>query len=241
MTLAAAKVGEQHVRAWRVSQPFRSGGWVPEPRQLQHAVQGQMSHQVKLLTLQKLLHPRRRHRACNRRGLGQTVNLATLNVQRCSWSAWASRPQLASMVTQARAHQWGVMFLTDFCTPDFLDSSCVHFVGLEEFTLVCRGRVGLLLSRAMLAAWQLAGSVTKSEADCDRWLSLSAKVRGVVHVFTVGYAPTQVHDRERQDFSVSVAFSCADGARRVCTPWEETSIATSAGTQRRRSGLAAML
>ena len=159
--------------ACRVSALLRRGGAVPvrknEPRSLQHgsptASNCNSSMQIASVPLSRVFRPRRRRHRAHHIHTTRALSLGTLNVQGLSWTQTSSRMQLAHLVKVCREKRFHALVLTDLTTPDWLaNKEGVTLLALEEYTVLIRGQIGIMVAPPVLRAWR-QGSAQRSVPD----------------------------------------------------------------------------
>ena len=101
---------------------------------------------IRPLPLKRARQPRRQHRLCHRRTVASKLRCLLLNVQSMRWDSTNFRPMLLHLVQAMRESSVDATMLTEVaCTAHWLADQ-VHFVALEEFILIVRGKVVFYLT-----------------------------------------------------------------------------------------------
>ena len=150
----------------------------------------------------RLLRSRRPHRQSNWAMPLHEIQLATQNVQHSCWASALCRSQWTAIVTTMRDYDIDFLFLTEVGQPPRHHDTVFH-VGLEEFTMVTTGFVGILMKKVYYQQWQARGG-QYSRLD-DRWLALQTKIRGRDVNLVTSYAPTQYDREAREQYLLSGA------------------------------------
>ena len=112
------------------------------------------------------------------------VRLGTLNVQGLQWNLVLHEQKLQGLIQAARSHRFDLMLVSDMHYRD-LD---IHTVYLEEFCLVCRGAVGVLIRNNLAALWEAQGRKTFFNTH-DRIFGLGFSLYNRDLAFISNYTP----------------------------------------------------
>ena len=103
------------------------------------------------------LRRRRQWRSCFSPKPSNGVKVGTVNVQALDWQKFLHRPQLQDLIRSVRSRKLDVVFLSDLAVRPELSVAYI-----EDFCLVCQGRVGVLMRGHLAAAWERFGRRTFS-------------------------------------------------------------------------------
>ena len=120
--------------------------------------------------------------------------LGTINTQGLTWSRVSHRPKLQSVLTLARAQHVDILCLTE------MHSSTVSLevVYLEEFVVVCRGGVGLLLRLPFAMLWEQGERKVFYEDASGRMLGIAFCYQGRDVVVGANYSPASAEVGHRR-------------------------------------------
>eukprot|EP00959_Pyramimonas_sp_CCMP1952_P192773 4030817-Pyramimonas_sp.AAC.1 len=109
-----------------------------------------------------------------------------MNSQGLQWDLIQHACKLRHLIHLARSQRSDILFLSDLHYRDLT----LHVVYIEEYVLVARGAVGLLLRHCAAALWEAEGRAAVWRGDSHRLLALAitAHDRTVSHVSN--YSPT---------------------------------------------------
>jgi hypothetical protein len=140
---------------------------------------------------------RRLYRSAHQRLVHEELKLATMNCQHLNPWRTDNKLKLQQLVLEARHGNWHICMLSDLANRG--NGQQLHVLCVEEFVLIIRGCVGLLLDQALAKAWQLAGAQHFCIDTCPRLLAITVKLHGQVYALGSAYVPTQAFTQERLD------------------------------------------
>ena len=132
---------------------------------------------------------RTRFRHLYRKGAAQKPSgglaVGTLNVQGLQWDRLTHRPKLTSVITIARDSQLDILCLSELHFTDLQ----LQVVYLEEFVLIARGAVGILLRKPFAILWEQAGRPTFWEEASGRLMAVAFCFHNRQVSFGANYSP----------------------------------------------------
>ena len=111
--------------------------------------------------------------------------VGTLNVQGLNWCKIGHRNKLQTVITTARKQGLDALCLTEL----HFTALQVQTVYIEEFVLVCRGTVALLMRMSFAMLWEAGGRQVFFEEDDGRLLALGLCYNGMHLILGSSYAP----------------------------------------------------
>ena len=111
--------------------------------------------------------------------------VGTLNVQGLHWARLSHRPNLAAVIHTARESHLDILCLSELHFTDLQ----LNVVYIEEFVLIVRGAVGLLLRKPYAMLWEQSGRKTFWEDSSGRLLAVAFCYQSRQLCFGSNYSP----------------------------------------------------
>ena len=113
------------------------------------------------------------------------LKLGTVNAQGLQWNLVAHASKLKALIVTAQTHAFDAVLVSDLHFHDLQ----VHIVYVEQFCLICRGAVGVLLCNNLAQQWEYGGRKLFAHDQSDRVLGVGLTVHGRSLALVANYTP----------------------------------------------------